>query len=77
MRIRPALLILMMSATAAAAAAEAQAPARDTSAVALDYVEVDAWQDPDYLESLRRYAEGVTIHEGGTHSLALKVVIPK
>lgn len=49
----------------------------DYLAVALDYVEVDAWQDPDYLESLRRHAERVTIHEGGTHSLALKVVIPK
>jgi hypothetical protein len=52
-------------------------PSGDYLAVALDYMEVDAWQDPEYLESLRRYAERVTISEGGAHSLALKVVIPK
>lgn len=52
-------------------------PAGDYLAVALDYMEVDAWQDPEYLESLRRHAERVTISEGGAHSLALKVVIPK
>jgi hypothetical protein len=52
-------------------------PAGDYLAIALDYMEVDAWQDPEYLESLRRHAERVTISEGSAHSLTLKVVIPK
>lgn len=52
-------------------------PPGEYLALALDYMEVDAWQDPEYLESLRRYAERVTINEGGAHTLALKVVVPK
>jgi hypothetical protein len=53
-------------------------PAGEYLAVALDYMEVDAWQDPEYLESLRRYATKLTIGEGAASApLALKVVVPK
>ncbi|HJR61139.1 MAG TPA: carboxypeptidase-like regulatory domain-containing protein [Vicinamibacterales bacterium] len=52
-------------------------PAGDYLAVALDYIEVDAWQDPEYLESLRRYAERVTISEAAPRTVSLKVVVPK
>ena len=52
-------------------------PAGDYLAVALEYIEDVAWQDPDFLESIRRYAEKVTIQDGGTHTLPLKLTIPK
>jgi hypothetical protein len=52
-------------------------PAGDYLAVALDYIEADAWQDPEYLESVRRYAQRVTIAEGGAEMVTLKVVVPK
>ena len=52
-------------------------PAGDYLAVALEYIENIAWQDPEYLESLRRYAEKFTLSEGGSHTLPLKLTIPK
>jgi hypothetical protein len=52
-------------------------PAGDYLAVALDYIEVDAWQDPEYLESVRRYARRVTISEGAAQTVSLKVVVPE
>lgn len=48
-------------------------PAGEYLAIALEYVEEISWQDPEYLESLRRDAEKVTIAEGGAHTLALRV----
>ena len=52
-------------------------PAGDYLAVALEYIEDIAWQDPEFLESMRRYAEKVTIQDGGSHTLPLKLTVPK
>lgn len=52
-------------------------PAGDYLAVALEYIEDVAWQDPEYLESMRRYAEKVTIQDGGAHTLPLRLTVPK
>ena len=52
-------------------------PAGDYLAIALDYMEIDAWQDPEYLESLRRAATKVTIPDGGTQTVSLRVTVPE
>ena len=51
-------------------------PAGDYLAVALNYVEDGIWNDPEYLESLRRYAQRLTLAEGQSQSPALKVITP-
>ena len=40
-------------------------------------MEVNAWQDPEFLSSLKERASRVTIREGVPASVALKVVVPK
>jgi protocatechuate 3,4-dioxygenase beta subunit len=50
-------------------------PAGEYLALAVDVVEEGMWNDPEYLESIRRYGQKVTISEGGSHSLTLKVVM--
>jgi protocatechuate 3,4-dioxygenase beta subunit len=45
-------------------------------AVALDYVEQGIWNDPEYLESIRQYAQRLTLNESETHTIALKLVAP-
>jgi hypothetical protein len=52
-------------------------PAGEYLAVALDYVEDAAWNDPDYLESLREYGRTVTIREGAAQSVSLELTIPR
>ena len=52
-------------------------PAGEYLAVALDYMEVDAWQDPEFLASLKTAATRVTIREGQAGNVSLKVVVPK
>ena len=52
-------------------------PPGDYLAVALDYVEDGAWNDPDYLESLRRYATTFTVTEGASQTVAVKLTVPK
>jgi hypothetical protein len=47
----------------------------DYLAVALDYVEDGIWNDPDYLESLRRHAQKVALASAAA-SLPLTVVTP-
>jgi protocatechuate 3,4-dioxygenase beta subunit len=49
-------------------------PAGDYLAIAREYIEVDAWQDPEFLESLRKEATRVAITEGTAHSVPLEVV---
>jgi len=44
--------------------------------VAVSYVEDGNWNDPEYLDSLRRYAQRLTLAEGESQSPALKVVTP-
>jgi hypothetical protein len=51
-------------------------PAGEYLAVARDYIEVDAWQDPEFLEALRKEATRVTIAEGAARSVPLKVGAP-
>jgi hypothetical protein len=52
-------------------------PAGEYLAIALEYIEDGAWHDPEYLESLRRDAKAVTLAEGGSETVPLKVTIPK
>ena len=52
-------------------------PVGDYLAIALDYVEDGAWNDPEYLESRRSGSERLTIAEGSSQTVALKVVVPK
>ena len=52
-------------------------PAGEYLAVALDYMEVNAWQDPEFLASLKADAARITIREGTGNTVALKVVVPK
>ena len=51
-------------------------PPGDYLAVAVSYVEDGSWNDPEYLGSLRRYAQMLTLTEGQSYSAALKVVTP-
>jgi hypothetical protein len=51
-------------------------PAGDYLALALDYVQDGIWNDPEFLESVRRYAQRFTLIEGGSHALSLKVTKP-
>jgi hypothetical protein len=34
------------------------------------------WNDPEYLDAIRRYAEKVTLGESAAQSLSLKLVTP-
>jgi hypothetical protein len=51
-------------------------PPGDYLAVALDYLEDNAWNDPEYLESLRTQADRFTLGDGGAHTLALRLAAP-
>jgi hypothetical protein len=51
-------------------------PAGDYLAVALDYVEERAWDDPDFLEWLRRYTIEITVTEGQSQSVSLNLTTP-
>jgi protocatechuate 3,4-dioxygenase beta subunit len=52
-------------------------PPGDYLAVALDYVEDGAWNDPEYLESLRRYGTPISLAEGASQTVAVKLTVPK
>jgi hypothetical protein len=52
-------------------------PPEDYLAVALEYVEDGSWNDPEYLESLRKLAARVTLGEGATQTIALKLAVRK
>jgi protocatechuate 3,4-dioxygenase beta subunit len=51
-------------------------PAGEYLAVALDYVQDRMWNDPEYLESLRRHAQKVTVGDGESQTVPLKLVMP-
>ena len=51
-------------------------PAGEYLAVAVDYVEDGQWNDPEYLESIRRYAQKLALGEGGAQAISLKLVTP-
>jgi len=48
-------------------------PPGDYYIVALDYVDTDQWTEPDYLERVRARATSVTIGEGETKSVDLRI----
>jgi protocatechuate 3,4-dioxygenase beta subunit len=48
-------------------------PPGDYLAIAIDYVEDGAWNEPEFLESLRQYAQRVTLDAVEPQSLSLKV----
>ena len=52
-------------------------PPGEYLAIALDYVEDGAWNDPEYLEGLMRDSERLTLAEAGAETVALKLVVPK
>jgi hypothetical protein len=51
-------------------------PPGEYLAVALDYVQDRMWNDPEYLESLRGSAQRVTIGDGASQIVSLKLVMP-
>jgi hypothetical protein len=51
-------------------------PPGEYLAVAIDDVQEGLWNDPEYLESIRRYAQKVTLREGDAQVISLKLVTP-
>ena len=51
-------------------------PPGDYLAVAVDYVEDGAWNEPEYLDSIRRHGQRLTLSEAETRSVTLKPVTP-
>ena len=45
-------------------------------AAAIGYVEDGMWNDPEYLESIRRFAQKVTLGDGESRTIVLKLVNP-
>jgi protocatechuate 3,4-dioxygenase beta subunit len=48
-------------------------PAGEYHAVAVEYVEEGLWNDPEYLEALRRYGQRVALADNDSRLLALKL----
>jgi len=44
--------------------------------VALEYVEEGMWNDPEYLDSIRRYGQKLTLGDTDSQTLTLKLVTP-
>lgn len=51
-------------------------PPGEYLAVAVDYVQEGMWNDPEYLESIRRYGQKITLTDGATQPISLKIVTP-
>jgi hypothetical protein len=51
-------------------------PPGDYLAIAVDYVEEGAWNDPEYLESIRRLGQRLRLGEAESRTLSLKPVTP-
>ena len=49
-------------------------PPGEYLAAAMDYVQEGMWNDPEYLDSIRRYAQKFTLIDGGSQAVALKLV---
>jgi len=52
-------------------------PPGEYLAVALEYVEDGAWNDPEYLDSIRRYGQRVKLLDSGSQTIALKLTSPQ
>jgi hypothetical protein len=51
-------------------------PPGDYLAVALEYVQDGIWNDPEYLETIRRYGQQVPLKEGESRTISLRFVTP-
>jgi hypothetical protein len=51
-------------------------PPGEYLAVAVDYVEEGLWNDPEYLDSIRRHGQRVTLTDAESRSLTLKPITP-
>jgi hypothetical protein len=49
-------------------------PAGSYNIVAVDYIEAGAWGDPDLLDRLKSHAKRITLSEGGSERVDLKLV---
>ena len=52
-------------------------PAGEYLAVAFDYVEDGSWNDPEYLESIRRYGQRIRLTDATSQTVTLKLVSPQ
>lgn len=52
-------------------------PAGDYHVVAVEYVEPGGWTDPDFLESVRHAATGVSLGDGETKTVDLRLTEPR
>lgn len=52
-------------------------PPGDYYAVAVEYVEPGAWTDPDFLDSVRHAGTSVSLHEGETKTVDLRLAEPR
>ena len=53
-------------------------PQGDYLAVALEYVEDGSWNDPDFLESIRRYGQRLKLTDtAGSQTVALRLISPQ
>jgi hypothetical protein len=52
-------------------------PMGEYLAVAIDYIEDGLWNDPEYLESIRRYGQRVRLGDSGSQTLTMKLVSPQ
>lgn len=48
-------------------------PAGEYFAIAIDYVQEGMWNDPEYLDTIRRYAQRFTLAESETRTVGLKL----
>ena len=49
-------------------------PPGEYLAVAVDYVEEGSWNDPEYLESIRRFGQRLKLGEGDAQTVSLKLI---
>lgn len=49
-------------------------PAGSYNIVAVDYIEAGAWRDPELLDRLKSHAKRITLLEGGSEKVELKLV---
>jgi hypothetical protein len=52
-------------------------PAGEYLAAAFDYVEDGSWNDPEYLESIRRYGQRIRLTDAASQTVTLKLVSPQ
>ena len=51
-------------------------PPGEYLAVAVDYVQEGMWNDPDFLESMRKSAQRLALSDGESRSISLRLISP-